>query len=178
MKKIAPIIENLIDEELKKLIDYKNKIFKKILGISIFSLIVFVTIFLIPMKYLPIKYLHINKNTKDLNVNFFEQLGIVPSLVIIIFIVVLMLIMAYFYYRYPKLSRDIKEQKKVRLQVTITKIEKPSSGLEQIDVSFRPSYKGTDKIHFIEKIDLSAFKVGQTVQVIATENAFYPLYIG
>ncbi len=167
-------IENLTNEEFEKLSNYKSKMVKKILGICLFSVAVFVVIFSIPKKYLPETFF---RNNSPLDANFFQVHGIVTSAIIIIAFTLLMLVMAYFYYKLPKLAKDVKERKKVKLQVTITKMVKPSPFLKQIDVSFNPSYNGRTKILFIEETDLSNFGVGQKVEITATKNALYPFSI-
>ncbi|MDP8033671.1 hypothetical protein QJU43_04215 [Pasteurella atlantica] len=167
-------LENLTNQEFEQLKNYKNKMVRKVLGISLFSAAIFLVIFSIPKRFLPIKSFYLRHN---LDLNLFQSQGIVICSVIIIAVTLLMFVMAYFYYRLPKLAKDIKESKKVKLQVTITKIEKPSPSLEQMDISFKPSYNSIKKILFIEKINLFGLKVGQKVEIVATKNALYPFSI-
>ncbi len=167
-------IENLTNEEFEKLSNYKSKMAKKILGIILFSIAVFLVIFSIPKKYLPRAFF---PNRRSLDLNLFQSQGVVTATIIVISVTLLILVMAYFYYKLPELAKDVKERKKVKLQVTITKMVKPSPFLEQIDVSFNPPYNGTKKILFIEKTDLSNFNVGQKVEIVATKNALYPFEI-
>ncbi len=167
-------IENLTNEEFEKLSNYKSKIVKKVLGIGLFSVAVFVVIFSIPKEYLPSVFF---PNQSSLDLNLFQSQGVATVAIIIVSFALLMLVMAYFYYKLPKLAKDVKERKKVKLQVAITKMIKPSPFLDQIDVYFNPSYNGTKKILFIEKTDLSNFNAGQEVEIIATKNALYPFDI-
>ncbi len=168
-------IENITNEELERLKNYKNKMVKKVLSLPIISFVIFGAIFIIPMKYIPIKKRHFGEFDYDLSI--MQNIGIPMTLAIVGGLSVLFLIMAYFYYKPAKLSKDIKEGKKVTLQVSITDIVKPSPMLEQIDVSFTPAYKGIKKIHFIEKTNLSTFYEGLPVKIIVSKNALYPFEI-
>lgn len=167
--------EPLTIQEKIKLRAYKDKIANLIVmwGVGVFVFLLIVCF--IPMGLLP-KKRRVEISNPDLSI--FDSMGVFPTFAMLLIIAGGLAAYLYFSYKYPKLVKDLSEQKKVILDVTVRNIiYKQGGGPQEIALYFSPPYQSINKIDFIGEKQLPPMYKNQEIQLIITKNALYPLQV-
>lgn len=168
-------MEKLEIIEKIKLKAYKEKVSNLIImwGGGVFILLLIISS--IPTGLLP-KKRNITISNPDLNM--FESIGILPTLIILIIISGLTSFYVYNNFKYSKLSKDVIEQKKIILKVIVENvIYKEGPGPKEIDLFFSPPYNSTNKIEFVGEDNFPKLYKNQEIELTLTKNALFPLGI-
>jgi len=168
-------MEKLDTKERIKLQAYKEKIGNIVVGwsVGVFSFLLIMSF--IPMGFLPSKR---PRRISNPDLNFFESLGVMPTILMILSISGALAVYLYISFKYGKLIKDVDELKKIVLKVRVVNvIYKQGAGPQEIDLYFSPPYNNINKIGFVGETNFPQLYKSQEVELVITKNAHYPLRI-